>query len=196
MKKNTLFTCILLFSLQITPKAQISVGINSGTENLIGFQAGYELNNHLEAGLKYNPASQILSSQGVAGYIGPYCKYNFSDVSTDNTDNFYSFFVKATIGTIKPPSNSYYEEIGNFGNITRKDINYKSTFGGALGGGAEIGRGRLKFIAELGIGKMPNIFKSINSTDPYSTTIIEANTSKAFTTSYYMNTGLVYRIRF
>jgi len=177
--------------------AQLRLEINSGSENIIGFQAGYELSKHIEAGIKYNPNLQILSSLGIAGYTGPYIKYNFSDVSNVNSDKLFSFYLKATIGKIIPPKYSNYDIINlNTGEITTQQINYKSTLGGTVGSGIEMGKGKIKISSELGFGKITNIFKSIFSTDPYSDDVISENTSKVFTSNYYLNFGVTYRFGF
>jgi len=188
MKKIILIILCLITSF--SGYSQFTVAGTSGTESLIGFRVGYKINDNIEAGIKYHPSINFLSSIGAAGFRGIYTKYNFNEIKGNVN---YRPYLIASFGQIKPPKSSYYEEITftpPF--ITTKYIDYKSIIGGSLGGGIEIGNNKLKYITEFGIGRMPNVFKSAFSTDPYSPAVINADTKKVFTSPFYICFGLVY----
>ena len=81
MKRNLsfkfLFSCMLF--LGVNSQAQISIGLLSGTEGLLGLRAGYHIDDNWEFGAKFTPSLNILSSQGSAGFVGGYAKYNFDE---------------------------------------------------------------------------------------------------------------------
>ena len=181
---------VVLSFISINAYSQVSLSGISGTESLIGLRAGYKINDHLELGAKYNPALNLLSSMVSAGFIGGYAKYNFEELTGMLNSTFVPYII-VSVGQITPP-NSSYKNITSSGAITTSSINYKSILGGAIGGGVEFGTNKLRYFPEIGFGQIPNILKSINSTDPYSSTVQSADTKKAFTAPYYISFGMVY----
>lgn len=192
MKRNLtlkFLVCCMLF-LGVNSQAQISIGLLSGTEGLLGFRAGYHIDDNWEFGAKYTPSLNILSSQGSAGFLGGYAKYNFEEMDGMFNTVMVPYLI-TNFGQINPPSNSSYKSIGTT-TITSTNIDYKPIIGGSVGAGIEYGSNSLKYTSEIGFGKMPNVFSSIGSTDPYSSTTKSADTGKAFTSFYYISFGLVY----
>lgn len=192
MKRNLsfkfLFSCMLF--LGVNSQAQISIGLLSGTEGLFGLRAGYHIDDNWEFGAKFTPSLNILSSQGSAGFVGGYAKYNFEEMDGMFNSSIMPYLV-ANFGQINPPNQSSYNTIGTT-TITSTNIDYKPILGGSVGAGVEYGSSSLKYISEIGFGRMPNVFTSIGSTDPYSSTTKSADTAKAFTSFYYISFGLVY----
>ncbi len=188
MKKKLLI--LFCFLISLSSYSQITLASISGTESLIGFRVGYKINDNFEAGIKYHPSINLLASEGSAGFRGTYAKFNFSEVT--GKINYVPYLI-ANFGQIKPPKTSSYDEITfRPPYVETIYIDYKPIVGWSLGGGIEYGNNNLKYFAEFGIGTMPNIIKSIGSTDPYSPAVINADTKKAFTTPYYISAGLVY----
>lgn len=182
-----LISCMLF--LAVDSQAQISIGLNTGTEGILGFRAGYHIDDSWEFGAKFTPSINLLSSQGSAGFVGGYAKYNFEEMNGMFNTSIVPYLV-TNFGQINPP-NSSYNTIGTT-TITSTKIDYKPILGGSIGAGLEYGENSLKYFTEIGFGKMPNMFSSVSSTDPYSTTTQSADTGKAFTSFYYINFGLVY----
>lgn len=185
-----LILLISIFFFSSSAKSQVFVGSYTGTE-LLGAIGGYKFANKLSIGLKFSPPNNFGNvSRGVAGYLGPYTKYDFIDLTLP--DGYFScqFYVVASAGIITPPPSSYYV---NLPSLSVTNINYKSTFGGLVGLGAAIGK-KSKLFVESGFGKMPDTDIAINSTDPYSNSTQTANTSKAFTGNFYIAGGVFFQI--
>jgi hypothetical protein len=181
------FLVFTFYILSHTANSQVFTGLYSGSENLIGVLGGYTFFNKLSIGLKFSPANNFGNiSLGRAGYLGPYCKFDFSEIKF--ADGYFGckFYTFASTGIINPPSSSYYVNVPS-GTVT--NINYKTTFGGVAGLGAAAGNKSRLFI-EIGFGKMPDDGIAVNSTDPYASATRLSNTSKAFTGSFYYATGL------
>lgn len=192
MKKIFKIKFLLLASLffSLSTFAQISISTLTGTEGIIGLRAGYHLNENWELGAKYNPPLNILAKQGTAGFIGGYVKYNFAEMEGMFNTSMVPYLI-GNFGQITPPADSGYNSISSSG-ISSVSINYKPITGGSVGAGFEVGSKSLKYITEIGFGRMPNLFSSLFSTDPYSSTTKDADTAKAFTSVYYVSFGLVY----
>lgn len=202
--KRFLFLALFLVG-SLNSKAQINFTINTGTDALIGLQAGYRFPGKLEAGVKYIPSLQIISEIGSAGYIAPFGKYWLSDVSA-NSKRKSSFYVTGTLGLITPPKNNSATVVTDvakgvalpifaslpdkfmgtaLAGVSTKEVSYDSTIGASIGFGTEYGKSKLRLIGEFGAGKVPNSLKSIDS--------IQADSSiKDLTQIFYINTGLKY----
>jgi hypothetical protein len=167
----------------------ISVSLRSGTGGLIDVTAGYKLDKY-ELGLQLNK-SLIGSS---ADYWGPYAKYYFTQF-TKNSDRKFNTYIIASIGKITPKRTEYdsisFSGYGSAG-IYKVDPPFKSILGGYLGLGVEAGQKRLKFSAEFGLGRMPNIYKSIFAFSRDDDDYANGNTAKCFTSLYYFTGGWVY----
>jgi hypothetical protein len=192
MKIQNKLLFVLCFLISSNSYSQITLGLNSGSDAIIGIRTGYKFNEKFEAGIKYSPAIKLLSC---AGFSGAYVKYNFNEIKRG-----FNPYLIINFGQIAPPKNSSYEEIiTKPPYIVTKYIDYKSIIGGSIGCGIEINNNKfrkLKYILELGIGRMPNTFKGALSTDPYSSAVINADTKEAFTALYYFTGGLVYNFDF
>ena len=186
------FLVLTFYIVSFTANAQVFTGVYTGSENLIGVIGGYTFFNKLSIGVKFSPANNFGNiSLGRAGYLGPYCKFDFGKIKF--ADGYFSckIYTFASTGVINPPSSSYYVNVPS-GTVT--NINYKTTFGGVAGLGAAAGNKSRLFI-EIGFGKMPDDGIAVNSTDPYASATQLTNTTKAFTGRFYYATGLTFSFR-
>ncbi|MFM2192741.1 MAG: hypothetical protein RLZZ118_1698 [Bacteroidota bacterium] len=168
----------------------ISWGLGSGNAGLFEFTAGYQLDKY-ELGLKlYN--SQFFGFAHT-NYWGPYAKYYFTPVPLGSFYNSNTYIV-ASIGKITPKETEYDPIYFSWGGAGVVDPPFKSILGGYLGLGGEVGFNRLKSTLEIGLGRMPNIYKTISAplADLYNSDYANGNTAKCFTSTYYFSWGLVY----
>lgn len=184
MKKTLTFIVTLIAISVLKTNAQgLNAGISSGTVGLFGFEIGYSPSETLHLGLTVSPKFNRTST---AGYLGVYGRKSFSE---SELFQFASIrpYLSATIGLITPPTESY----GDMESFELVSIKHNKSIGGAVGGGIEILIGRSGKIAsplEIGLGKMPNAFSSLNNIyDPYDT---GSQNSQKFTSVFYFQAGL------
>lgn len=180
MKPIKLTMIALAILLSSTVNAQIHFGINSGSTSWIGAEIGYSINENLHFGVKLHPSFDVAN---VAGFYGGYFRKTFEEREIFNFG--YSQWslrplVFGTLGYIPSITSSSIDWMT--GNTTSTST--KSQIGGCVGGGVEFLWGKSARIAsplEIGVGKMPSIFSSINS--------IASETNKT-TSAFYFNAGL------
>lgn len=173
------------------PESLISVGLRSGTGGRFDVSAGYKLDKY-ELGLQL-VNSLIIVNVGSAYYWGPYAKYYFTQF-TKNSDRKFNTYIAASIGKITP-KNTGYDSISISGvgaGVYKVEPPFKSILGGYLGLGGEFGHKRMKYTAEFGLGRMPNINKSIFAFTDHYDDYASGNTAKCFTSIYYLQVGFVY----
>lgn len=171
------------------PESLISVCLRSGTGGLIDVSAGYKLDKY-ELGLQLVNTS-IIVNVGSANYWGPYAKYYFTQF-TKNSDRKFNTYIAASIGKITPKNTGYEEISFTPPGIYTVEPPFKSILGGYLGLGGEFGHKRMKETAEFGLGRMPNINKSIFAFTDHYDDYASGNTAKCFTSIYYLQVGFVY----
>ena len=184
MKNKLLFTFCFLISLN--SYSQGTLALNFGTD-FIGLRAGFKFNDKFEAGIKYAPSINLLYA---AGFKGIYAKYNMGRGKITKVTYYSTYFI-ANWGQISPPDYTYEEFLSRPPWITTTTLDFKRISGGSVGYGFEYGSEKFKYLAEFGIGRMPNTYKSTFS-DPYSSGVRNADTKKAFTAPYHLTFGCVF----
>jgi hypothetical protein len=172
------------------PESLISWGLGSGNAGLFELTAGYKLDKY-ELGLKlYNSQFFYFAH---TNYWGPYAKYYFTPFPLNSYLNSNTYIV-ASIGKITPQQTEYNPIYYSWGGAGVVDPPFKSILGGYLGLGGEVGYKRFKSTLEIGLGRMPNIYKTIAAplADLYNSDYASGNTAKCFTSTYYFSYGLVY----
>jgi hypothetical protein len=159
-------------------KSQVNFGLTFGTPTLVGAELGYSINEKVHVGVVAWPKLGLINEPG---FYGGFFRKTFKEepiIDMGPSSFVIRPLVFAMVGMVSSIETTYFDS--NF------NVNYKTIpaqLGGCVGGGVELGVGKMVFPIEIGFGKMPSTFttlSNISSENPKSTSALYLNTGIRF----------------
>jgi hypothetical protein len=174
-----MFIFIILFNKSDSFGQGSFIEVNTGTLGYAGLSVGHQITKN-EFGVTYFPTVYKNAS-----FLGLFYKRKLGKYDSD-----FMPFIGMRAGQINRPDD-LYGDLTNLNNINFPRISYKKENGYSIIGGFDFSSGgHYSYNAELGLGKMPNLFNAIlPGFDPYRS---NADNFKRFTTIYHLTFGIKY----